>query len=109
MVDNGNKTACYKIMFDMGGNRYSFFCERSGLEVCTTQPVLAASSEKELMLAWECEGKKFFNLCPTCGRWVSDAMYNPDTLECVVCSPCEKSRQKELMQLGFGTGIKKDK
>lgn len=107
MTDFENKTASYKIMFDAGGNRYRFFCERSGLEVCTTQPVQAESSEQELILAWEGEGKKYFNLCPTCGKWVSDAMYNPDTLECIICSPCQKSRQRELMQLGFGTGMKK--
>lgn len=28
-----------------------------------------------------------FNLCHKCGRWASDVMYNPNTLECVDCSP----------------------
>lgn len=90
MADTENKTASYKIIFDAGGNRYRFFCERSGAEVCSTQPVRAESSEQELMLAWNSEGKKYFNLCPMCGKWVSDKMYNPDALECVVCSPRER-------------------
>lgn len=98
MTEDGKKTASYKIIFDAGGNRYRFFCERSGLAVCTTQPFRAETSQQELMLAWDSEGKKNFNLCPTCGRWVSDAMYNPDTLECVICSPL----QQEPMRSGFG-------
>lgn len=106
MTDPESKTASYKIIFDAGGNRYRFFCERSGLAVCTTQPVRAETSEQELLLAWDSEGKRRFNFCPTCGKWVSDAMYNPDTLECVVCSPWE-SRQKELAQLGFGIEMMK--
>ncbi len=105
MIGAENKTASYKILFDAGGNRYCFFCERSGSVVCTTQPVRADTLELELWLAWNNEGKKQFNFCPTCGKWVCDAMYNPDKLECVVCSPCEKSKQKELRQLGFGTGM----
>lgn len=90
------KTASYKIIFDAGGNRYRFFCERSGAAVCTTAPVRADTMEQELLLAWKGEGRKYFNLCPECGRWVSDAMYNPDMLLCIACSPCEKSRRKGL-------------
>ena len=47
-------------------------------------------SEEELRIAWENEGKKSFNFCHKCGRWVCDAMYNPDVLECVNCAPIEK-------------------
>ena len=44
---------------------------------------------KELELAWEKEGKKNFQLCHKCGKWVIDAMYNADALECVGCAPWE--------------------
>lgn len=95
MNNTENKSAPYKIIFDAGGNRYRFFCERSGMAVCTTGPVRADTPEQELRLAWESEGKKQFNYCHKCDRWVSDEMYNPDTLECILCSPHEKkSRMK---------------
>ncbi len=35
------------------------------------------------------EGKAHFNLCHTCGKWISDVMYNADTLSCVDCTPWE--------------------
>lgn len=89
-------TATYRVITDAGGMRYRFFCDLSGAAVCTSRPIQADTPE-ELMLAWEHEGRPQFNQCHKCGRWVIDAMYNPDTLECVDCSPwlpepayCEK-------------------
>ncbi len=91
MSDSRNKTAPYKIISDTGGNRYRFFCERSGMAACTTNPIRADSPEEELQLAWENEGRAKFNRCRRCGKWVSDIMYNPETFECVVCSPLEST------------------
>ena len=90
MAYKNNKTAKYKIIADSGGSRYRFFCDLSGMVLCTTQPVRADTQEKELMLAWESEGKKHFNVCSKCGRHVSDTMYNADTGECVDCSVWEE-------------------
>ena len=89
MTGNENNTARYKIISDTGGNRYRFYCGRSGMAACTTHHIRADTPAEELQLAWESEGKKYFNRCQKCGRWVTDAMYNADTLECVVCSPWE--------------------
>lgn len=87
---NKLKTAPYKIRADdTGGNRYRFFCELSGMEVCITEPVKADTSEEEARLAWKQDGREHFNRCHKCGRWVSNAMYNVDTLHCVKCSPIE--------------------
>ena len=47
-------------------------------------------SEAELSAAWEAEGKKNFNLCHLCGRWVDSIVYNPDMLMCVNCAPLEE-------------------
>lgn len=91
MEKQENKTARYKIIADTGGNRYRFFCEVSGIAVCTTQPIRAETQAEELRIAWEGEGKKYFNRCHRCGRWVSDVMYNADVLECVDCAPWEDS------------------
>ena len=89
MTSRAKKTAAYRIITDAGGNRYRFFCDLSGAAMCTTQPVMAETQEEELMLAWESEGRKHFNLCHNCGKWVSDAMYNADVSHCVECTPWE--------------------
>ncbi len=91
MVHRETQTAKYKIIIDSGGNRYRFFCEASGAAVCTTKPVRADTQEKELALAWESEGKQYFNRCQKCGRFVCDTMYNADVCECVDCTPWEKT------------------
>ena len=83
------KTARYKIISDSGGNRYQFFCGLSGALIHTTKPITADSEEEELNLAWDTEGRQYFDLCHSCGEWVTSAMYNADTLECVKCSPWE--------------------
>ncbi len=81
--------ARYKIIKEENGNRYRFFCESSGGAVCTTDPINGENPEKELLFAWESEGRKHFNRCGKCGKWVCNAMTNADTLECVDCSPWE--------------------
>ena len=86
------KTAGYKILAEAEGNRYLFFCDVSGAHVYTTKKVYSAAlPEEELMLAWQAEGSKVFNQCHKCGKWVVDALYNVEVLECVECTPyaCE--------------------
>ena len=83
------KTAAYKVISDAGGNRYKFYCEVSDALACTTEPIRAKTPEEELQIAWETVGRKHFNLCHKCGRWVIDAVYNADVLECVECAPYE--------------------
>ena len=36
------------------------------------------------------EGRAYFNRCRKCGKWVIDAMFNPDVLKCVECTPIEE-------------------
>ena len=81
------QTARYQIIPGPGGNRYRFFCDLSGAALCFTKPVRGESAEAELLLAWESEGRRHFNHCHRCGRWVSDVMYNADELCCVDCAP----------------------
>ena len=50
----------------------------------------ADNPEKELLTAWESEGKYNFNVCHRCGRWVDSIVYNPDMLMCVNCAPLEE-------------------
>lgn len=52
--------------------------------------MLLQSLEEALEKAWRLEVREHFNLCHKCGKWVSDVMYNPNTLECVQCSPWEE-------------------
>ena len=62
----------------------------SGALVCTTRKTYTAETpEQELLLAWEKEGKKHFNHCRKCSKWVIDAMFNPEVAECVECAPFE--------------------
>lgn len=86
------KMPAYKIISDSGGGRIvRFFCDASGMLLCTVGPIRAVTEEDALRIAWDGEGKKHFNLCHKCGRWVSAVMYNADTLECVDCSPWENA------------------
>jgi len=85
------RTAAYKIISDSGGNRYRFYCDLSGALLCTTKPYSAETPERELELAWENEGRKHFDLCHKCGKWVIEAMFNADALECVACAPWENT------------------
>jgi len=82
-------TASYKLIADSGGNRYRFYCDLSGALICTTGSYRADSPEEELQLAWQQEGQKHFNICHRCGKFVSDAMFNVEVLECVKCAPYE--------------------
>ncbi len=82
-------TAAYQIVSGDGGNCYRFYCGISGALVCTTQPYTADTIEEELKLAWENEGKRHFNLCHKCGRYVMDAEFNPEVSECTDCAPFE--------------------
>lgn len=83
------KTANYKVIADAGGVRYQFFCDLSGAHLCTTEPIRADTPEQALEIAWETEGRKAFNLCQKCGKWISDVMFNADVHECVRCTPWE--------------------
>ena len=85
------KTAAYKIITDSGGNRYKFYCDLTGALLWTTKPYHADTPMKELELAWNTEGKAYFNLCHKCGKWVMEAMFNADALECVACAPWENT------------------
>lgn len=89
VIATNRKTANYRVLSVDNGRRYQFFCDLSGALVCTTQPVLMDTPEQELAQAWEGEGKSMFNHCRKCGKWVLDAMYNPEVLECVECAPFE--------------------
>lgn len=89
LLNEKKKTADYKISKDETGSRYEFYCELSRALVCVSEPVKAETLEEELMLAWENYGRRHFNQCHKCGKWVTGAMYNPDVLSCVQCTPLE--------------------
>ena len=86
---NEKKTANYKRQQTPNGNKYQFFCDLSDALICTTAPVRADTPDEELMLAWNTYAKAHFNQCHKCGRWIINEMYNPDVLNCVVCTPIE--------------------
>lgn len=82
--------ARHKTLADGGGYRFLFYCDVSGAHVCTTKEVYHADSpEAALLAAWETEGRGRFNKCHKCGRWVIEAVYNAEVLECVDCAPYE--------------------
>lgn len=91
MGEERPRTAAYRITDDPDGRVVRFFCDASGMLLCTTAPIQAADEEETLQIAWESEGKKHCNLCRKCGRFVSAVMYNADVLECVDCSPWENA------------------
>ena len=88
-MPKGRKTASHRIVPTKTGNKYEFYCDLSGALVCTTNPIKKENQEEEQLFVWEAEAKKHFNMCHKCGRWVIDAMFNPEVLNCVKCSPFE--------------------
>ena len=89
MEKNPHKTAAYKIIPTASGRRYQFFCDISGSLICETGSYSMPSPDQELEAAWLSEGKKNFNQCHKCGKWVGTVMFNPDVLKCVDCAPFE--------------------
>lgn len=79
----------YRTVKDGGGIRYKFLCELSEAVVCKTEPYMADDPDEGARLAWEREGSGRFNHCKRCSRYVSDAMFNVEVLECVACAPYE--------------------
>jgi len=90
LVLKEKKTANFRIVPDKNGNRYEFFCDLSYALVCTTAPIKKDKPEEELLFAWETEGRQHFNKCQKCGKWIIDAMFNPDVFTCVNCTPIEE-------------------
>lgn len=90
MAMKDHATAKYRVIADSGGSRYRFFCDVSGMALCTTKPIRGNTQEEELKTAWETEGRQHFNRCGKCGKWVSDPMYNADMLRCVDCAPWQE-------------------
>lgn len=89
-METSQPTAKYKILPDADrAVRVQFFCDLSGALACTTEPIHADTPEQALEIAWKTAGKKEFNHCEKCGKWVSDTMYNPSVQECVKCAPWE--------------------
>lgn len=85
-----NETAKYKSVADSGGYRFLFYCDVSDAHVYTTKEIYSADSlEEALLAAWQEEGRGHFNKCHKCGKWVMDAVYNAEVLECVECAPYE--------------------
>lgn len=84
-MDEHRTAACRKIT-QSTGFRYQFLCDLSGALVCTTR----LQNEDDPEQAWREQARGMFSRCRRCGRWVSDPMYNAETLECVQCSPWEE-------------------
>ena len=87
MIGRTTAAADYRIVDEGTGSRFIFYCGVSGARICSTGVIEAETPEKQLELAWSKEGRKHFNRCHKCGRWVCDSMYNPDMLGCVQCYP----------------------
>ena len=86
----GKTTAAYRVAIEPGGGRsFHFYCDISGELGCITAPVQAETEEAALALAWEREGRREFNHCPKCGRYVSSAMFNVNAECCIDCAPWE--------------------
>ncbi len=88
-MEQGKKTASYKVTADSGGYVFRFFCDSSGELGCVTVPIQADTEDAALDIAWETEGKRHFNHCDKCHRYVSSAMFNLTAGQCVDCAPWE--------------------
>ena len=48
MAMKDRATAKYRVIADSGGSRYRFFCDVSGMALCTTKPIRGNTQEEEL-------------------------------------------------------------
>lgn len=87
--ESPHEIADYRMSVEPDGYYFRFYCVISGALLCVVGPIQEGTREMALEIAWQAEGRSHFNQCHKCGRWVSDVMYNADTLECVECSPWE--------------------
>ena len=55
-------TAKYQVIQDAGGWRFRFYCDASGALGCATEVYRGERPEDALAAAWECEGRRQFNL-----------------------------------------------
>ena len=76
----------YEVQNTPLGKRCTFFCELTGVRVCTTEPVYGKDPHRALQIA-QGKAKTHFNRCPGCGRWVCDNAFNMDEGKCVECAP----------------------
>ena len=76
-----------KAMTDMGRERCEALVPSSNMT--EIQRMQAETEEAALALAWEREGRREFNHCPRCGRYVSSAMFNVNAECCIDCAPWE--------------------
>ena len=89
-MEQAKKTAAFRVVTDSGGSRvFRFYCDISGELCCVTKPIQADTEEAALEIAWEQEGKRQFNRCARCGRFVSSAMFNVNAECCLDCAPWE--------------------
>lgn len=88
-MEQGKKTANYKVTADSGGWVFRFFCDSSGQLGCVTKPIRADTQQAALETAWQTEGRAHFNHCDRCGRYVTSAMFNLAAGQCVDCAPWE--------------------
>ena len=82
-------TAKYKAVVDGAGYRFLFYCDISDAHVYTTKGIYNGDMADALLAAWQSESREHFNKCHRCGKWVMDAVYNAEVLECVECAPYE--------------------
>lgn len=81
-------TAPYKRFKTQNGVRFKFYCGITGALACESQEY-GDENEDTLMLAWENDGRRHFEFCHKCGKWVISAAYNPEVFECTDCAPFE--------------------
>lgn len=84
------KRARYKVTEENGGRTFTFLCDLSGAVLRKTEPICEADPSEEYELAWS-SAKPYINSCHKCGRNVIDSLYNAETMECVKCSPWQKT------------------
>lgn len=73
------------------GNTYSFlfYCHYCGAGY-TTSPITTKNEYEAFTLAKR-RAQPYFNLCHKCRKWVCDAHYNENFMQCIECAP--KSEQ----------------
>jgi len=74
---------CTEISSD-SGYRFQFYCAYCAASHTTGR--IHSDSRATAHEIAKSEARRYFNLCPECGRWVCDAHYNENEMICVECA-----------------------
>ena len=84
-VMNTEFTAKHAMLSADGWFAFQFYCDLCQ-NAYTIGRIISPSPDEALAIA-AAEARRHFNRCHRCDKWICDACYNADEMECAECRP----------------------